>query len=161
MCGHYGGFQSPQSKRTVQSETENRNSSLTHEHSGLTTQPEESGLSAGIVDECCRKQCALSTLISYCANGGNATNERLSELESLFSSNAEALRENQMEENTIEIMANNPDSAINSHIQVSTGPTTLNLGTNSRNRPVFIVLPQVYEDINSNTSPEESYEHSF
>ncbi|GFW80521.1 bombyxin B-2 [Trichonephila clavipes] len=161
MCRHYGGFQSPQSKRTAHNETENRNSSLTHMHTGLTTQPDESGLSAGIVNECCRKQCTLSTLISYCANGDNAANERLSELENQYSSNAEALRENKMGENTMEIMANNPDSARNSHVQVSTGPNTLNLGTNSRNRPVFIVLSQVYEDANSNTSPEESYEHSF
>ncbi|GFY59871.1 bombyxin B-2 [Trichonephila inaurata madagascariensis] len=138
MCRHYGGFQTLESKRS-----------------------EENGLSTGIVDECCRKQCALSTLISYCANGENAANERLLELESLFSSNAEAFREIQAEENTMEMMANNPDSARNSHVQVNAGTNIPNIGTNNRNRPVFIVLPQAYEAAGSDTSPEENNGHSF
>ncbi|GFT29551.1 bombyxin B-2 [Nephila pilipes] len=161
MCRHYGGFQAPESKRTARSETENRNSSLTGQHSGLTNQPEESGLSTGIVDECCRKQCTLSTLISYCANGENAENERLSELESLFSSNSQTLRENQMGETTMDTDLDNPDSARNSHDRVNAGANMPNLGTNSRNRPVFIVLPQVYESAGSDTSPEENNQHSF
>ncbi|GFS55536.1 ilGF domain-containing protein [Trichonephila inaurata madagascariensis] len=128
-----GGDNSPEG---IHNETENRNSSLTHVHSGSTTQPEESDLSAGIVNECCRKQCTLSTLISYCANGENAANERLSELENLYSSNAEAHRENQMGENTMEIMANNPDSARN--FSPETGPKN---STGKTAGTCFIVLP--------------------
>lgn len=43
------------------------------------------GFQKGIVDECCKKQCAFATLVSYCANvqqGGNVDLEGVPRIES-------------------------------------------------------------------------------
>ncbi|GFT29553.1 ilGF domain-containing protein [Nephila pilipes] len=155
MCKHYGGFHSPESKRS--GSTENQISAVQQpaEDAGLSTV-----LQSGIVDECCRKQCTLSTLISYCADGEHIGSDRLREIENLFSSNSGTLAENQMGEH---MMTEQPVSGV-WHSGSNAGsniPSIPNLGTSNRNRPVFIVLPQVYEASNSDTSPEENNQHSF
>ncbi|GFY59870.1 ilGF domain-containing protein [Trichonephila inaurata madagascariensis] len=117
-------------------------------------------LQSGIVEECCRRQCTLTTLISYCAAGEHAANDRLAEIENMFSSHSRTRTENQMEE---EMIAEQPES-VNSHLGSNTAshlPNIPNLGTSNRNRPVFIVLPQVYESAGSDTSSEENHQHSF
>ncbi|GFQ86610.1 ilGF domain-containing protein [Trichonephila clavata] len=72
-------------------------------------------LQSGIVDECCRKQCTLSTLISYCANGEYAESERLREIENLFTSHLGTVTENQLRESMMEMMTEQPESA-NMHL---------------------------------------------
>ncbi|GFS55528.1 bombyxin B-2 [Trichonephila inaurata madagascariensis] len=159
LCRHLGGFHAPENKRT------DLHSRQISEESAVEQSEQQRHLStvlqSGVVDECCRKQCTLSTLISYCANGEQVSADRLSELQNLFSSNSETFSENQMGENVMEMMTENPDSVRNSHSLMNTGASMPNLGTNSRNRPVFIVLPQTYEDAGSNSSPEENNGHSF
>ncbi|GFS69383.1 bombyxin B-2 [Nephila pilipes] len=139
MCRHHGGFHAPENKRADLYPRQ------VAEESALEQSIQQNYLStvleSGVVDECCRKQCTLSTLISYCADGEQVGADRLSELESLFSSNLETITENQMRENTMEIMTELPGSARNSDIQDNTGANIPNIGTNRRNRPVFIVLP--------------------
>ncbi|GFS55516.1 hypothetical protein TNIN_17401 [Trichonephila inaurata madagascariensis] len=152
LCRDHGGFHVPENKRTDLYSRQVREefaAEQSEQQTHLSTV-----LQSGVVDECCRKQCTLSTLISYCANAEQIGAERLSELESQLSSNSETLSENQMRENVIEMMTENPDSERNSHGQMNTGDNIPNLGTNSRNRPVFIVLPQAYEDAGSSSSPE-------
>ncbi|GFR07681.1 ilGF domain-containing protein [Trichonephila clavata] len=149
MCRHYGGLYAPQSKRSGSTD---QNSEV---DSTLSTV-----LQSGIVDECCRKQCTLTTLISYCADGEYVANDRLSEIEALFSSNSGTRTENQMREN---MMVEQTESS-NSHLGSNPGsdlPNIPNLGTSNRNRPVFIVLPQVYESAGSDASSEETHQHSF
>ncbi|GFQ84829.1 bombyxin B-2 [Trichonephila clavata] len=161
LCRELGGFHAPENKRTdlhsrqISEESAVEQSEQQRHHSTV--------LQSGIVDECCRKRCTLSTLISYCANGEQVSADRLSELQNLFSSNSETFSENQMRENLMEMMTENPDSVRNSHTLMNTGANMPNLGTNSRNRPVFIVLPQTYEerDAGSNSSPEQNNGYSF
>ncbi|GFY70542.1 bombyxin B-2 [Trichonephila inaurata madagascariensis] len=154
LCRHLGGFHAPENKRT------DLHSRQISDESAVEQSEQQRHLStvlqSGVVDECCRKPCTLSTLISYCANGEQVSADRLSELQNLFSSNSETFSENRMGENVMELMTENPDSVRNSHVLMSTEANMPNLGTNSRNRPVFIVLPQTYEDAGSNSSPEEN-----
>ncbi|GFY70541.1 bombyxin B-2 [Trichonephila inaurata madagascariensis] len=159
LCRHLGGFHAPESKRT------DLYSRQISEESAVEQSEQQRHLStvlqSGVVDECCRKQCTLLTLISYCANGEQVSADRLSELQNLFSSNSETFSENQVGENVMEMMTENPDLVRNSHVLMNTGANIPNLGTNSRNRPVFIVLPQPYEDAGSNSSPEQNNGYSF
>ncbi|GFQ84832.1 hypothetical protein TNCT_58081 [Trichonephila clavata] len=144
LCRDHGGFHVPENKRNDLYSRQVREESAAEQSEQQTHL--STVLQSGVVDECCRRQCTLSTLISYCANAEQIGAERLSELESLLSSNTETLTENQMGENVMEMMTENPGSVRNSHDQINTGANMPNLGTNSRNRPVFIVLPQAYED---------------
>ncbi|GFW80533.1 bombyxin B-2 [Trichonephila clavipes] len=161
LCRHLGGFHAPENKRTdLHSHQISDESTVqqSEQHRHISTV-----LQSGVVDECCRKQCTLSTLISYCANGEQVSADRLSELQNQFSPNSETFSENQMgeRENMMEMMTENADSVRNPHVLMNTGASIPNLGTNSRNRPIFIVLPQTYEDSGSNSSPEQNNGHSF
>ncbi|GFY59872.1 ilGF domain-containing protein [Trichonephila inaurata madagascariensis] len=150
LCQHYGGFHAPESKRSGNNENQNPEAD-----SSLSTV-----LQSGIVDECCRKHCTLTTLISYCADGQNIASNRLAEIENMFSSGSRTLTEIQMRE---DMATDHPESA-NSPLGSNTEsvlPNIPNLGTSNRNRPVFIVLPQVYESAGSDFSSEETQQHGF
>ncbi|PRD36086.1 UNVERIFIED_CONTAM: ins-b [Trichonephila clavipes] len=149
LCRDHGGFHVPEYKRTDLYSRQVREESAEEQSEQQTHL--STVLQSGVVDECCRKQCTLSTLISYCANADQIGAERLSELERLLSSNSATLSENQMGVNVMEMITENPDSERNSHALMNTGANMPNLGSNSRNRPVFIVLPQAYEDAGSNS----------
>ncbi|KAF8789977.1 Insulin like protein [Argiope bruennichi] len=54
VCGKHGGFYAPRTTREGNQETAEIEMT--------------SNLRGGVVDECCRKQCSFTTLLSYCAN---------------------------------------------------------------------------------------------
>lgn len=65
-----------QSARTFMQSLMRRNDpTATTELSGL-----EFTHQRGVVDECCKKQCSLTTLVSYCANARDITNVNLQEI---------------------------------------------------------------------------------
>ncbi|GFQ84830.1 ilGF domain-containing protein [Trichonephila clavata] len=174
VCRHYGGFRAPTSKRTAFGGIGNQNSFVTKLHSFQASQgfpleksPEKkqfvSVSQSGIVNECCRKQCTLSTLVSYCSVGENIDEERLAEIERLLSSNSQISKEKIGKEKT-GMITEQPDSARNTYTPEN-APATFssfsNLGTSSRDRPMFIVMPQLYHEINNDMSSEEYNDHSF
>ncbi|KAF8789975.1 putative insulin-like peptide 5 like protein [Argiope bruennichi] len=156
MCQHYGGFHSPAAKKSILFSRREAVQEFSVEDGQLST-----AIDSGVVDECCRKQCTVATLISYCADGQYLGNlERLSELENLFSSNAESARENQMEEE-IPSEASTANREMQHHVNTAMISDRPNLGTSTRNRPVFIVLPQVQEVPSSDMSTEDNSENSL
>ncbi|GFQ84826.1 ilGF domain-containing protein [Trichonephila clavata] len=175
VCRHYGGFRAPASKRTAIGGIGNQDSFVTKLYSfqafqgfPLEKSPEKKQLSglhqSGIVNECCRKQCTLSTLVSYCSVGENIDKERLAEIESLFSSNSQTSKTKGIGESITGMITEQPDSARNTYTPEN-APATFssfsNLGTSSRDRPMFIVVPQLYREINNDMSSEEYNDHSF
>ncbi|CAL1263503.1 unnamed protein product [Larinioides sclopetarius] len=169
MCKHYGGFHSPGVKRRAFTDLENTSTDLYSKRTAEETEREtvsedgqiSTAIDTGVVNECCRKQCTVATLISYCADGEYLGSlERLAELETLFSSNTGTFTEDQMEEETASETpaANNEMQHRVNSVAVAERP---NLGTSTRNRPVFIVLPQVQEVSSSDMSKEENSESSL
>ncbi|GFS55532.1 ilGF domain-containing protein [Trichonephila inaurata madagascariensis] len=102
---------------------------------------------SGIVNECCRQQCTLTTMVSYCAVGELTGEERLAEVVSLFSSSSDILQDDFGKDIKVGV-GEEPAQARHTYIPmnlVPTPPTIPFLGTTNRNRPVFVVLPQVHE----------------
>ncbi|GFS55518.1 ilGF domain-containing protein [Trichonephila inaurata madagascariensis] len=174
MCSHFGGFPAPTWKRAALGGARNQHSvtklHLLQESLGF---PLEKSLrkrqlstvhQSGIVNECCRKQCTLSTLVSYCAVGANTDKERLAEIESLFSSNSQTSEAEDIGKEIIGMITEQPHAAGNTYISENTAATLSsfpNLGTSNRDRPMFIVLPQLYHEINSDMSSEENSDRSI
>ncbi|PRD36089.1 UNVERIFIED_CONTAM: hypothetical protein NCL1_09706 [Trichonephila clavipes] len=103
----------------------------------------------GIVNECCRQQCPLTTLVSYCALGDLTDEERLAKIISLFSSRSEIL-EDDFGKDIIVRVSEEPEQARHTFIPMNlmpTSPSIPSLGYTIRNRPVFVVLPQVLETV--------------
>ncbi|XP_015928997.1 bombyxin B-2-like [Parasteatoda tepidariorum] len=112
ICQNSGGFHSPSHKQTEENISER---------------------SEGVVEECCRKSCSQSTLLSYCAG---PTNEDISFLNNLNNINAN--------EDTY-IVENQEFGATTSSFLEYSNIQPINIGQTVRNRPIFIVLPQAEE----------------
>ncbi|GFW80526.1 ilGF domain-containing protein [Trichonephila clavipes] len=101
VCRHFGGFYAPQWKRSAMGGPGNWNPFITKSQAvlgfRLRKSPEKRQFAAvpqyGIVNECCRQQCPLTTLVSYCALGDLTDEERLAKIISLFSSRSEILED--------------------------------------------------------------------
>ncbi|GFW80529.1 ilGF domain-containing protein [Trichonephila clavipes] len=175
VCRHYGGFRAPISKRTVIGGIGNQNSFITKLHSlqgalghPMEKSPEKKQFSAvhqsGIVNECCRKQCTVSTLVSYCSVGENIDKERLAEIERLLSSKSQTSKTEEIGKSITGRITEQPDSARKNYISENVAAalsSSPNLGTSNRDRPMFIVVPQLYHEMNSDMSSEEYNDHSF
>ncbi|GIY94806.1 ilGF domain-containing protein [Caerostris extrusa] len=163
VCQQNGGFHSPAIKKSDYS----KYSSLADLNANVPESQLESSVRdrvllptflPGVVDECCRKDCEMSTLISYCTNGEYLENtELLSQLESLFSTNSggnlENQRQEEMKHGKTEQSGKNSERQFLAH----TAANFPNLGTFTRERPVFIVLsPHQEGSSTSEMSPEES-----
>ncbi|GFQ67784.1 ilGF domain-containing protein, partial [Trichonephila clavata] len=64
----------------------------------------------------------------------------------------------------IGMITEQPDTAGNTYISENAAATLSgfpNLGTSNRDRPMFIVLPQLYHEINSDMSSEENSDRSI
>ncbi|GFQ84824.1 ilGF domain-containing protein [Trichonephila clavata] len=141
MCRQFGGFYAPQWKRSEMGGTANQNFFISKLHSleaslvfPIRKSPEKWQFAttpqSGIVNECCKRQCTLSTLVSYCAVEELKGEESLAEIDTKVRVNEE------------------PERARSTYIPMnlkSTVPSIPFLGTTNRSRPVFVVLPQVHE----------------
>ncbi|GIY39691.1 ilGF domain-containing protein [Caerostris darwini] len=160
LCQHYGGFHSPTTENSGsyyrRNAPESQIESSVQEESEVLPAAAARTFLPGVVDECCRKQCTISTLISYCANGDYLVNpERLSELERQLASNSDRNLENQKHEDMKLGVTEQTDRSTERQLQAAAADFP-NLGTSTRNRPVFIVLPQYQEVSNTEVSLEES-----
>ncbi|GBO34624.1 hypothetical protein AVEN_164978-1, partial [Araneus ventricosus] len=95
ICEKHGGFHAPGAKREVSDRSSNKRSVIEifrplsrrtlnnpgNEGAAAASEVEmTSGFRSGVVDECCRKQCTLTTLASYCANSQHVGNIDLDEM---------------------------------------------------------------------------------
>ncbi|KAF8789983.1 uncharacterized protein LOC129961038 [Argiope bruennichi] len=163
ICEKHGGFHAPRAKREVFDRSTNKRSvveilrPLSRRNSGnegaaATTEVEmTTNLRNGVVDECCRKQCTLTTLVSYCANSQHVGNIDLDEMVPPGSEpaiSAEDIVEFQLQHDAAK--DSSESNAILSRPASATGlfphSGRPNLGQFMRNRPVFIVLSQLQED---------------
>ncbi|CAL1263499.1 unnamed protein product [Larinioides sclopetarius] len=164
ICEKHGGFHAPTAKREISDRSYSKGSVNEIFHplsSRALNNPGNEGASevvmtssfrGGVVDECCRKQCTLSTLASYCANSQHVGNIDLDEMVPPGSEpaiSAEDIAEFQLQHNAAkgridlsETHAMRPASSTGL-LAHSSRP---NLGQSRRNRPVFIVLSQLQED---------------
>ncbi|XP_015914227.1 insulin-like [Parasteatoda tepidariorum] len=153
ICEKHGGFHAP--RRDVSHKSDGKRSiieiirplsrrQLTGQDSVAVVEA-ETGFRSGVVDECCRKQCTLTTLVSYCANSRHVGNIDLDEIlppgsETL---SAEDFAEYQLQQDSSkDVLMPRPLSPVGSLVHASRP----NLGSFSRNRPVFMVLSQLQDD---------------
>ncbi|GBL80610.1 hypothetical protein AVEN_225290-1 [Araneus ventricosus] len=167
ICEKHGGFHAPRAKREVSDRSSNKRSVIEifrplsrrtlnnpgNEGAAAASEVEmTSGFRSGVVDECCRKQCTLTTLASYCANSQHVGNIDLDEMVPPGSEpaiSAEDIAEYQLQHDAAKGMTDLSESnAIRP--AYSTGllahSSRPNLGQFMRNRPVFIVMSQLQED---------------
>ncbi|XP_054718861.1 uncharacterized protein LOC129228223 [Uloborus diversus] len=135
------------SRRTAQ-ETSANSTSIEAESSGI--------FNSGVVDECCKNQCTLSTLVSYCADSGEVSDINLDEVLFPGSDRGSTLSNEDLEyllQKDQVASISNSSSEHNGHqmaYQDSESQTNRpNLGVFMRNRPVFIVLSQVEDERDS------------
>ncbi|XP_055928866.1 insulin-like [Argiope bruennichi] len=154
VCGKHGGFHAPRTAREVSNRSSNKTSvvgllstlsrrTLNSDNQGTAEIEMTSNLRGGVVDECCRKQCSFTTLLSYCADSQHVGNIDLEEMvppgsEPAISAEDIAEFHDGMTESSA--LLSPPASTTGFH---SSRP---NLGQFMRNRPVFIVLSQLQED---------------
>ncbi|KAG8198576.1 hypothetical protein JTE90_026474 [Oedothorax gibbosus] len=142
LCKQFGGFHAPLLKRNVLFST------------GQRREVEDS--TSGVVNECCRNQCSVYTLISYCARG------HLTEDGSLIEEILGFEYNKPLEKEAIEELANqNFDTTtiepLRDSLLDSNEISRPNIGVSTRDRPVFIVLAQENVDI----STEEYLENTI
>ncbi|KAG8198575.1 hypothetical protein JTE90_026473 [Oedothorax gibbosus] len=163
ICERHGGFHAPKAKRDVTDRSSGKRSviEIIRPLSRRTlSNPSNAGGSAanlevevmspfrsGVVDECCRKQCTLATLASYCANSKHAENIDLDEMlppgaENVPAISAEDLAEYQLQHDSAK--AEETNAVIPRPFGLHPGRP--NLGQFMRNRPVFIVMSQLQSD---------------
>ncbi|KFM78202.1 Bombyxin A-1-like protein, partial [Stegodyphus mimosarum] len=168
VCGRYGGFHAPRVRKDVSNRSSNKRTVIeilrpmmrrtTHSE----TENDFSGDSAtevdfapsfqsGVADECCKKPCTLSTMVSYCADATHIGNLDLNEVWRPEAVSEEDLAEYELQQETVASTPEYADSRSTIHVHASNGgPLSYpNLGLSTRNRPVFIVLskqPDNYED---------------
>ncbi|GFS55539.1 ilGF domain-containing protein [Trichonephila inaurata madagascariensis] len=158
ICEKHGGFHAPRARREVSDKATNKRGVMEIFHpvgrrSNEGNAPVEvemlQGFRSGVVDECCRKQCTLTTLVSYCANSRHVGSIDLDEIVPPGTEHIPALSAEDIAEfheaakgatNTAE-----PNTLI-SRPAVLGHPSRPNLGQFMRNRPVFIVMSQLQDD---------------
>ncbi|GFT29557.1 ilGF domain-containing protein [Nephila pilipes] len=158
ICEKHGGFHAPRARREVTDKAVNKRSVIeilrpVARRSNEGTTPAEvemsQGFRSGVVDECCRKQCTLTTLASYCANSQHIGNIDLDEIVPPGNEHIPALSAEDIAE-FHEAAKGIPDAsephALLSRPAVFGHPSRPNLGQFMRNRPVFIVMSQLQED---------------
>ncbi|CAL1263501.1 unnamed protein product [Larinioides sclopetarius] len=166
ICEKHGGFHAPTAKREVSERNSSKRSVIEilrplsrrtlnnpgNERADATSELEmTSSFRSGVVDECCRKQCTLTTLASYCAKSQHVGNIDLDEMVPPGSEpaiSAEDIAEFQLQHNAAKGMTDLSEThamrpASSTGLAHSSRP---NLGQFMRNRPVFIVLSQLQED---------------
>ncbi|GIY39687.1 ilGF domain-containing protein [Caerostris darwini] len=159
ICEKHGGFHAPRAKRDAADRTSNRTPVFeifrpvyrrSNPGNEATSEVEMSTSRGGVVDECCRKQCTLTTLVSYCANSQHVGHIDLDEIvppgnDNIPAISAEDIAEYQRNAAKGTVDASEPivRPAASSGLFHSNRP---NLGQFSRNRPVFIVMSQLQED---------------
>ncbi|XP_035210705.1 uncharacterized protein LOC118185033 [Stegodyphus dumicola] len=151
VCKHYGGHQTPRNRRAAHSNAAN-NSFLFHtSHSLAPRYIQESQLESlfagaaigepkmhsGIVDECCKNRCKLSTLLSYCAEPPREEN---ADLERLFKEKVILFEVLPSEENdsTSRQLVTSGDNPPAKQADIADQPRQ-SLGTYSREKPYFIM----------------------
>ncbi|XP_055928761.1 uncharacterized protein LOC129959889 [Argiope bruennichi] len=160
VCGKHGGFHSPRATRGVSDRSSSKTSvvELRFPLSGRTLNSGNqetaeiemtSNFRGGVVDECCRKQCTFTTLLSYCANSQHVENIDLEEMVPPGSEPAISAEDIAEFHDAAKGMTGpSESSAIPSHPAGFAHSRRPYLGQFMRNRPVFIVLSQLQADEN-------------
>lgn len=166
ICQRHGGFHAPRERRDVTNKASNKRAVIEVfkpvARRTVLESPEyipESHSNAetafafqndGVVDECCKKQCTFSTLVSYCANDQLNGNLNLDEIlpgenESIPEGSAAYQQHQIPSASALESSngASGHEHPPSSSLVYSNRP---NLGLSSRNRPVFIVLSQLQDE---------------
>ncbi|KFM78200.1 hypothetical protein X975_23896, partial [Stegodyphus mimosarum] len=152
VCKHYGGHQTPRDRRAAHSPNAANNSSLFHTSHSLVPRyihesqlesvftgaaVEQPKMHSGIVDECCKNRCKISTLLSYCAEPPKEVNV---DLERLFQDNVilfEVLPSKE-KDSTSGQFSSSGDNRLAKQTDNTDQPRQ-SLGTYSREKPYFIM----------------------
>ncbi|CAL1263502.1 unnamed protein product [Larinioides sclopetarius] len=167
ICEKHGGFHAPRAKREVSDRSASKRSvieifrplsrrTLNNPGNEGAATPSEvemtSSFRSGVVDECCRKQCTLTTLASYCANSQHVGNIDFDEMVPPGSEpaiSAEDIAEYQLQHDAAKGMTDLSESNVIRPVSSSglfAHSSRPNLGQFMRNRPIFIVLSQLQDD---------------
>ncbi|XP_054711813.1 uncharacterized protein LOC129221368 [Uloborus diversus] len=148
ICEKHGGFHAPRLRRDGSSKLEDKKSGVEvfRTPSRRTTLDEGGETGNGVVDECCRKQCTLATLVSYCANAGSIN------LDEILLRSGPILSDEEYQMQKDRPAMSSDTGTVTNAIPQMPQPLALyhssrpNLGLSTRNRPVFIVMSQLQDE---------------